>query len=205
MSGVWREVAYEDLNGAVAATLGDLATAIVKRAESAIMVDFPGHESYETVMRTITRGDIEKAQGKFKMTLYKTSDSGGPAEKMEETSLDIKEYFLTYAYRDLVDFVTDFQATRSGKPTKRMLQEIDKWDPKLDLQRATKEQRHRWRRSYTINWLYDLVNVYSSIVVQRNTMKGEHHAYEKVDWSADGQWSEHVRLFGINEFAGIVT
>ncbi|TFA98281.1 DNA repair protein rad13 [Trichoderma ghanense] len=205
MSGVWREVAYEDLNGAVAATLGDLATAIVKRAESAIMVDFPGHESYETVMRTITRGDIEKVQGKFKMTLYKTSDSGGPAEKMEETSLDIKEYFLTYAYRDLVDFVTDFQATRSGKPTKRMLQEIDKWDPKLDLQRATKEQRHRWRRSYTINWLYDLVNVYSSIVVQRNTMKGEHHAYEKVDWSADGQWSEHVRLFGINEFAGIVT
>ncbi|PTB68295.1 hypothetical protein BBK36DRAFT_1115287 [Trichoderma citrinoviride] len=205
MSGVWREVAYEDLNSAVAATLGDLATAIVKRAESAIMVDFPGHESYETVMRTITRGDIEKAQGKFKLTLYKTGGSDGPAEKMEETSLDIKEYFLIYAYRDLVDFVTDFQATRSGKPTKRMLQEIDKWDPTLDLQRATKEQRHRWRRSYTINWLYDLVNVYSSIVVQRNTMKGEHHVYEKVDWSADGQWSEHVRLFGINEFAGIVT
>ncbi|EGR47421.1 uncharacterized protein TRIREDRAFT_108793 [Trichoderma reesei QM6a] len=205
MSGVWREVAYEGLNGAVAATLGDLATAIVKRAESAIMVEFPGHESYETVMRTITRGDIEKAQGKFAITLYKTSDGEGPAEKMEETSLDIKEYFLIYAYRDLVDFVTDFQATRSGKPTKRMLQEIDKWDPNLDLQRATKEQRQRWRRSYTINWLYDLVNVFSGIVVQRNTMKGEHHVYEKVDWSADGEWSEHVRLFGINEFAGNVT
>ncbi|KAL7817299.1 hypothetical protein V8C26DRAFT_398638 [Trichoderma gracile] len=205
MSGVWHEVAYEGLNSAVAATLNDLATAIVKRAESAIMVDFPGHESYETVMRTITRGDIEKAQGNYTMALYRTGGPDGRAEKMEEVSLDVKEQFLIYAYRDLVDFVTDFQATRSGKPTKRMLQEIDKWDPTLNLQRATKDQRHRWRRSYTINWLYDLVNVYSSIVVQRNTMKGEHHVYEKVDWSADGQWSEHVRLFGINEFAGIVT
>ncbi|KAL7936515.1 hypothetical protein V8C35DRAFT_277939 [Trichoderma chlorosporum] len=205
MGDVWREVAYEGLNSAVAATLADLSTAIIKRAESAIMVDFPGHESYETVMQTITRGDINKAQENFTMALYRTSAEGAPAEKIQEVKLDVEEQFLIYAYSDLVDFVTDFQATRSGKPTKRMLQEIDKWDPNLDLRRATKEQRHRWRRCYTINWLYDLVNVYSSIVVQRNTMKGEHHVYEKVDWSADGQWSEHVRLFGINEFAGIVT
>ncbi|KAL6876635.1 hypothetical protein J3F83DRAFT_726527 [Trichoderma novae-zelandiae] len=205
MSGVWHEVAYEGLNSAVAATLGDLATAMVKRAESAIMVDFPGHESYETVMRTITRGNIEKAQGNFTMALYRTGGADGRMEKVEEADVDVKEQFLIYAYWDLVDFVTDFQATRSGKPTKRMLEEIDKWNPTLDLQRATKEQRHRWRRSYTINWLYDLVNVYSSIVVQRNTMKGEHHVYEKVDWAADGKWSKHVRLFGINEFAGIVT
>lgn len=205
MSGVWHEVAYEGLNSAVAATLTNLATAIIKRAESAIMVEFPGHESYETVMRTITRGDIEKAQGNFTMTLYRTWSADGQAEKVEEANLDVKEQFLIYAYWDLIDFVTDFQATRSGEPTKRMLEEIDKWNPTLDLQHATKEQRHRWRRSYTINWLYDLVNVYSGIVVQRNTMKGEHHVYEKVDWAADGQWSAHVRLFGINEFAGIVT
>ncbi|KAL6889291.1 hypothetical protein HDV57DRAFT_321194 [Trichoderma longibrachiatum] len=205
MSSVRREVAYEGLNSAVAATLNDLATAIVKRTESAIMVDFPGHESYETVMRTMTRGNVEKAQGNYTMALYRAAGSDGRPEKMEEASLDVKEQFLIYAYRDLVDFVTAFQATRSGKPTKRMLQEIDKWDPTFNLQRATKDQRLRWRRSYTINWLYDLINVYSSIVVQRNTMKGERHVYEKVDWSADGQWSEHVRLFGIDEFAGIVT
>ncbi|KKP04156.1 hypothetical protein THAR02_03748 [Trichoderma harzianum] len=205
MSGVWREVAYEGLNSAVAGTLAHLATAMVKRTEAAIMIEFPGHESYETVMQTMTRGNIEKAQGNFTMALYRTSDADGATEMMEEAKMDVKEQFLIYAYQDLVDFVTDFQATRSGKPTKRMLAEIDKWNPTLDLQRATKEQRHRWRRSYTINWLYDLVNVYSSIVVQRNTMKGEHHVYEKVDWAADGKWSEHVRLFGINEFAGIVT
>lgn len=205
MSGLWHEVAYEGLNSAVAGTMADLTTAMIKRIESAIMVEFPGHESYETVMQTITRGDIEKAQGIFTMTLYKTMDVGGQAEKVEEANLDVKEQSLIYAYHDLVDFVTDFQATRSGKPTKRMLREINEWNPALDLQHATKEQRHRWRRSYTINWLYDLVNVYSSIVVQRNTMKGERHVYEKVDWSANGQWSAHVRLFGINEFAGIVT
>lgn len=205
MSGVWHDVAYKGLNGAVAATLADLATAMVKRAESAIMIEFPGHESYETVMQTITRGNIEKAQGNFSMALHRVSDADGQTEKMEGANLDVKEQFLIYAYRDLVDFVTDFQATRSGKPTKRMLEQIDKWNPTLDLRRATKEQRLRWRRSYTINWLYDLVNVYSSIVVQRNTMKGEQHVYEKVDWAADGQWREHVRLYGINEFAGIVT
>ncbi|EHK48622.1 hypothetical protein TRIATDRAFT_10801, partial [Trichoderma atroviride IMI 206040] len=205
ISGVWHDVAYKGLNGAVAATLADLATAMVKRAEAAIMIEFPGHESYETVMRTITRGNIEKAMSNFSMSLHRVSNGDGRTEKMEEANLDVKEQFLIYAYQDLVDFVTDFQTTRSGKPTKRMLEQIDKWNPTLDLRRATKEQRLRWRRSYTINWLYDLVNVYSSIVVQRNTMRGEHHVYEKVDWAADGQWREHVRLYGINEFAGIVT
>lgn len=205
MSGVWHDVAYKGLNGAVAATLADLATAMVKRTEAAIMIEFPGHESYETVMRTITRGNIKKAMSNFSISIHRVSDADGRTEKMEEAKLDAKEQFLIYAYQDLVDFVTDYQATRSGKPTKRMLEQIDKWDPAFDLRRATKEQRLRWRRSYTINWLYDLVTVYSSIVVRRNTMKGENHVYEKVDWSADGQWSEHVRLYGINEFAASVT
>lgn len=205
MSGVWHDVAYKGLNGAVAATLADLATAMVKRTETAVMIDFPGHESYETVMQTITRGNIEKAMSNFSMSILKVSNADGRTEKMEEATLDVKEQFLIYAYQDLLDFVTDFQATRSGKPTKRMLEQIDKWNPNFGLRRATKEQRLRWRRSYTINWLYDLVNVYSSIVVQRNTMKGENHLYEKVDWSADGQWSQHVRLYGLNEFAASVT
>jgi hypothetical protein len=67
-----------------------------------------------------------------------------------------------------------------------MQAQLDNWDPMFDLSRATNDERLRWRRSYTINWLYDLVNVFSSIVVQRNTMKGEKHVYE-------------------NEFAGDIT
>lgn len=75
------------------------------------------------------------------------------AEVVHETAIDIKERFSIHAYQDLLDFVTDFQKTRSGKPTKRMLAEIRDWDPQFNVQRASKEERIRWRRSYTINWL----------------------------------------------------
>ena len=82
---------------------------------------------------------------------------------------------------------------------------LNGWSPMFDLQRATKEERISWRRLYTINWLYDLVNVFSSIVVQRNTMKGEKHVYENIDWSPTGPWHQHRRLYGLNEFAGDIT
>ena len=205
VQGLWREVAYDGLNSAIAGTLSNMAIAMIKESESAIFVDFPGHEFYETVMNTITRGNPEKAQGMFSVSLHRMRPDSDKIEQLQETHLDVKEHFLIHAYQDLVDFITDFQKTRSGKPTKRMLAEINEWDPDFDLQRASKEQRTKWRRAYTINWLYDLVNVFSSIVVQRNTMRGENHTYEKVDWSTSGPWNEHRRLFGLNEFAGTIT
>lgn len=120
-------------------------------------------------------------------------------------AIDVREQFLIYAFEDLRDFVTDFQKTHSGKPTKRMLAEIANWDPNFNLRNASEKERIKWRRSYTINWLYDLVNVFSAIVVQRNTMKGENHDLSRVDWSVQGPWNVHRRLFGLNEFAGTVT
>jgi hypothetical protein len=156
-------------------------------------------------MRTVTRGDPEKAQSNFSLSLYKIATGSNQPEKMEETYLDIKEQFSIYAYQDLLDFITDFQKTRSGKRTKPMLAEINEWDPNFDVRQKSKQQRIKWRRSYTINWLYDLVNVFSSIVVERNNIKGEKHVYEKVDWSVSGPWNQHRRLFGLNEFAGEVT
>jgi hypothetical protein len=202
---LWAEVAYDGLNGVVAATISNIAIAMIKRTESAIFVDFPGHDSYETAMKTITRGDLDRAQGMFIGRLLKLAPDSSAADVVHETAIDIKEQFLIHAYHDLLDFVTDFQKTRSGKPTKRMLIEIRNWDPRFDIQRASKEERNRWRRSYTINWLYDLVNIFSSIVVQRNTMRGENHDYAKVDWSIEGPWNEHTRIFGLQEFAGFVT
>lgn len=202
----WREVAYADLNSAVAGTLSNMAIAMVKQVELSIFVDFPGHDSYETIMNTITRGDPDKAQGMFHLDLHRANPSlGMRPQKVKSIDVDIKEQFLIHAYRDLLDFVTDFQKNRSGKPTKAMLAEIRDWDPNFNLRTATKEQRIRWRRSYTINWLYDLVNVFSSIVVQRNKLKGQDIALETVDWSISGPWDEHRRLFGLNEFAGEVT
>lgn len=205
LSGVWAEVAYDGLNSAIAGTVSNMAIAMIKRTAAAIFVDFPGHDSYATIIRAITRGNVETAQGMFKTKLLAQDGSGSFREVVKERSLDVKEQFFVHAYQDLVDFLTDFQKTRSGKPTKAMLAEIKDWDPNFNLQQATEEQRIKWRRSYTINWLYDLVNVFSSIVVQRNTMKGENHRLEAVDWSPRGPWSCHRRLFGLNEFAGHIT
>ncbi|KAJ4316572.1 hypothetical protein N0V84_007769 [Fusarium piperis] len=203
--GLWKEVAYHGLNGAVAGAVSNIAVSMIKQTSSAIFVDFPGHDSYETIMKTITRGDPDKAQGNFTIAKYAIDPHGRLSDKPQETAVDVKEQFLIHAYQDLVDFVTDFQLNRSGKPTKAMQANIVNWDPNLNLRKATKQQRLDWRRSYTIKWLYDLVNVYSSIVVQRNTMKGEKHVYERVNWSASGPWGVHRRLYGLNEFAGEIT
>ncbi|ORX97348.1 hypothetical protein BCR34DRAFT_578009 [Clohesyomyces aquaticus] len=202
---LWHEVAYDGLNGAVAASLTNMAVTLVKQTCLAVFVDFPGHESYETIMKTITRGDPDTAQGRFSLGLYRMSACGHQTEKVLDNDIDVKEQFWIHTYNDLVAFITDFQKNRTGRPTKAMQAQINDWDPKFDLQRATKDDRLKWRRSYSINWLYDLVNVFSSIVVQRNTMKGEHHVYENVDWSKNGPWHQHRRLFGLNEFAGFVT
>ncbi|KAL9572301.1 hypothetical protein ACKAV7_003502 [Fusarium commune] len=201
---LWREVAYEGINSAVAGAVSNLTISMVKRTNAAIFVDFPGHDTYETIMNTITRGNMDRAQGKFRLALFALGPDG-EQHSQKETAVDIKEQFLFHAYQDLRDFVLDFQANRTGKPTKAMQAKIAKWDPNFNLERATNEERVNWRRCYTIKWLYDLVNVFSSIVVQRNTVRGEKHVYEDVDWSANGPWGVHRVLFGLNEFAGDIT
>lgn len=201
---VWHEVAYHGLNSAAAGTLSNLAIGMVKQTESEIFVDFPGHESYETLFQTITRGDVDKAQGMFTVS-FKIPIRDNVYHTVQESELDIKEHFLFNAYTDLVDFVTDYQKNRTGKPTKAMQAEINDWDPNFDPQRATREQRLKWRRSYTLNWLYDLVNIFSSVVVQRIRIHGENHVLEDVDWSPGGPWSDKRTVFGITDFAAFAT
>lgn len=202
---LWRETAYDGLNGAVAASLTSTAVTMVKQTCLAVFAEFPDHESYETIVKTMMRGDPEKTQSQFGLSLYRVSDCGHQHEKVQDRRLDVKEHFWFHAYNDLLAFIDDFQKNRTGKPTKSMQAQLTTWSPTFDLERATNEDRVSWRRLYTINWLYDLVNVFSSIVVQRNTMKGEQHVYEEVDWSPTGPWHQHRRLFGLNEFAGEIT
>jgi hypothetical protein len=177
---------------------------MVKRTCIAVFAEFPGHESYDTIIKTMARGDLERAQTRFGTSVYRVSHDGHRPEKVNGSFLDVKEQFWVHAYKDLVDFITDFRKNR-GKPTKAMQAQLNTWSPTSDLQRCTNEERVTWRRLYTISWLYDLVNLFSAIVVQRNTMKGEHHVYEDVDWSTTGPWHQHRRLFGLNEFAGDIT
>ncbi|KAK3984627.1 hypothetical protein QBC44DRAFT_252389 [Cladorrhinum sp. PSN332] len=204
LQDAWREVAYDGLNSAIAGALSNAAVAMIQRTTSAIFVDFPGHESYETVLNTITRGKPKESQHVFHYNVY-TRGPGGNFKHVLESNLDVEEQFLVHAYQDLVDFLADFQCTRSGKPTKRMQKSIRDWDPELDLSKVTKEERLKWRRSYTISWLYDLVNCFSSVVIYHNNAMGEKHVLEDVDWSIKGPWDSYRRVWGLKEFAGFVT
>lgn len=201
----WREVAYEGLNSAVAGAMSHVTFTMAKRMSSDIFLDFPGYDSYETVMNTITGGDPGSIDGAFQISLLRLTVERDAVDTMTEAILDIKEHFLIHTYNDMMDFLTDFQKTHSGKPTKRMMSQIARWNPYEDLYQISHDERVKWRRSYTINWLYDLVNLYSATVVQRNTTRGQNHDLSTIDWSPTGPWADYRRLYGLNEFAGFMT
>lgn len=199
----WRKVAYKNLNSAAAAATANIAVAMVKQTEAIIFIDFPGYESFEMIKQTVIQGDVEQADNEFRFTIRTTGDRSSP--KTMETRPDIKELFLIHTYHDLVDFITDYQKTRSGKPTKRMLAQIGNWNPNLDLQNATKEERIKWRRSYTINWLYDLVNITACVAMHGKDAETENYALKQMDWSDQGPLKSHHRMFGLINFAAKVT
>ncbi|KAM0479946.1 hypothetical protein ACHAPX_004524 [Trichoderma viride] len=200
LQDVWRKVAYNNLNSAVAAAISNIAVAMVKQSEMTIFSDFPGYESYERIKQAVLRDETEQANNEIRCTILVE----GLAQTMKAL-LDKKELFLIHTYHDLVDFITDYQKTRSGKPTKRMLAQIDNWNPNLDLQKATKEERIKWRRSYTINWLYDLVNITACVAIHGEHAKNEDYVLEEMDWSDQGPLRSHHRMFGLINFAAEVT
>ena len=51
---IWWEVAYEGLNAAVAVSVTNLAVTMVHQTCIAIFADFPGHESYDTIVLNIS-------------------------------------------------------------------------------------------------------------------------------------------------------
>lgn len=203
LSGLWIDVAYAGLNSATAGVVSNMAIAMLERSESAVFPNFPDHDSYENVMSNVMRGDPERKDSIFCLSRWQLDSKGSPTEVVE-IDVDMKELLLIHAYQDFMAFITDFQKNSNGKPSKALAKELGRWDPRLDLQKATKEERIKWRRSYTINWLYDLVNLSSSVVVQENTLQGQNWDLSKVDWSVTGPWNRHRRLFGLNEFAGFV-
>lgn len=194
VQNLWQEVAYNGLHSAVAGTLSNMAVTAIKKMESAIWLDFPGHDSYYSILDVITKGDIERAKSTFKFNVSESNDSDG--------AIDVQEQLLLYAYQDLVDFAVDYQNNRNGKPTKRMQKQLAAWDPSMDLEHASREERISWRRKYTINWLYDLVNVFTDVVVRDPEQQ---QRLEDIDWSPSGYWSKERRLFGMCDFAGFAS
>jgi hypothetical protein len=102
LQGVWRQVAYRGLNSVVAANLCNVAIGMIKDTQSQIFVDFPGHDSFDTVMQTITRGDPDRAQGMFCMQAAQYKPDG-TFDMSREYDIDVREEILLHSYQDLFD------------------------------------------------------------------------------------------------------
>ncbi|TLS29521.1 hypothetical protein PpBr36_00643 [Pyricularia pennisetigena] len=192
---VWFRAAHGKLNNAVAGVITKVAFSIQKQTELAIFVDFQGRDSYKSVLEALNSG--RNSLSLDKSHFLNTSDRQ-----------DLKEQCLAHTYRYLIDFIADYQKTRTGKPTKPMLREIGSWSPNACLSDFTRPQRLKWRRAYTINWLYDLVNTYAYPAIKTQGSAAD-CKLEDIDWSANGPWnpttSNQRRLYGLNEFAAAVT
>ncbi|KAK1975498.1 hypothetical protein LZ30DRAFT_605505 [Colletotrichum cereale] len=182
LQSIWREVAYDGLNIVVAGTLVQLAIGMIKKTEAEIFADFSDRVSFETLERTITLGNVQKAEDGFgaAMHLLIPDDQG---QGSDNTSVDLREYIMSYTCRDLVDFVVDYQRKRNGQ--------------------AAREERLKWRRAYTIKWLYDLVNLYSSPGVKH--ADEEHQKLEDMDWSPETGKVLQKAVMGLQDFASIIT
>ena len=146
-------------------------------------------------MDTVTRGNPEKAQLSSVLSVFvQGSESSGK-------DADVKEQLLFYTYQDLLDFIGDVQKTCSGKPTKAMQKDLKNWDPDADLERLGKEERLQWRRRFTVNWLYDFINVFTYMPIMENKAKGKHHDSSQVDWSTNGPWWKSRTLGGLKDYA----
>ncbi|KAI6445890.1 hypothetical protein MCOR22_004061 [Pyricularia oryzae] len=204
----WQAVAQNGLNIAAVGASCHLATALIKQGELAIFVDFPGLETFQNILATITRAiRANPAIWMSPSLARRTADKRSMGTEKE--LVDTREQFMANVYDHLVDFLADYRHTRSGKPSKGMAAQLRGWNPELNLGQATPEERFTWRRCYTINWLYDLVNFFSSVVVEHHLGKtGKDKsklALEQVDWLGTGPWFENRKLFGLIGFGGSVT
>ncbi|KAI6364198.1 hypothetical protein MCOR25_005695 [Pyricularia grisea] len=204
----WQAVIHRGHNIAGVATSCHFATAMIRESEMAIFVDFPGLETFQNVFTTIARGN-QAMPGMFVMQSAEFQGTNKESTITKQELLDPREQFMVNVYEDLVDFLTDYRCTQSGKPTKRMAKKLQGWNPELNLAEATAEERLVWRRCYTINWLYDFVNFFSSVVIKHHLRKtGKDKSQlemDQVDWLSTGPWFENRKLFGLVEFGGSIT
>lgn len=206
----WEGAAYDNLHTVQVGCVSNMAIKMLQRSESALSIEFPELDSYEALMRATNFVVLqEKSTGCGTTRQASSSEDIDTSDNGEEDrQIDwLREQFMFYTFVDLMSFLDDFQKTRSGKPTKRMLKQISDWDPNFDLQEASRSDRILWRRAYTINWLYDLVNLYSSPVMLKIRAQGNNNnqALDDIDWSVSGPCGEQRRLFGLNEFASVIT
>ncbi|KXH49545.1 hypothetical protein CSIM01_03833 [Colletotrichum simmondsii] len=199
MADIWEDVAYHDLNSAVAGAVSKVAIAKVRKTELAIFVDFPGNDCYHNIIQVFDRSILEQTFGSD--TVADGRDNVGKGHNG-----DIREQLLLHTYQDLLDLIKDFQKNRTGKPTKAMQAKIKNWDVNFSVESATSGERILWRRSFAMNWLFDLVNVFSLPVIKSLKESDKFTSLEDINWSTThGQQSDTRGLFGLEDFASFVT
>lgn len=197
----WKDVAYEGFNSAAAAGISRVAFSMMSKTNSQMAVHFPEKKtSYLSLINTLTGGGIDKAQGKFQL------EASTPEERTNPRVVsDIKEQFLWNMYEILKDFLENHQINRTGKPTQGLKKGLGTWIPKFDLVAASEEERMSWRRSYTIKWLFDLVNVCSTPRRLRNERSQLPKGLEEINWLAANDAEDLRAIFGLNDFAAEIT
>ncbi|KAK2000775.1 hypothetical protein LX36DRAFT_738594 [Colletotrichum falcatum] len=124
--------------------------------------------------------NVQKAENGFSAALHLLI-LDDQSQGNDNASIDLREYTMSYTCQDLVDFVVDHQQKRDG--------------------RATQEERLKWRREYTVKWLYDFVNSFSYAVTKDADAK--HQCLEDIDWRAFE--TNNRAVTGLQDFAAIVT
>lgn len=191
LQDLWYEVAYEGLHSAVAGALSNTALRMVQGGEDvlSLLPNFSGKQAFHNVVSTVS----------WLLGFGAEREVTG-ANKGDTDLMDAKEMLLLHTYHDLLDFITDYQKNDNGKPTKRMMKEINNWNPDFDLRRATMEERLKWRRAYTINWLYDLANVLSNRIAQVTEVSAK-----RPGGGISRKEAQSARVLGLTSFAVLIS
>ncbi|KAK3490307.1 uncharacterized protein B0T23DRAFT_359589 [Neurospora hispaniola] len=189
LQDLWYEVAYEGLHSAVAGALSNTALNMIHGHEDVLSANFPDKQTFHSVISTVS-------------SVLGLRDEPGVtgANKGDADLMDAKEMLLLHTYHDLLDFITDYQKNDNGKPTKRMMKELNNWNPDFDLRRATMEERLKWRRAYTINWLYDLANVLSNRMAQVAEV-----SEKRPGGGISRKEAQSARVLGLTSFAFLIS
>ena len=198
MQSTWNDFAHEQLNIAVAGGLSNVAVGLVQQMATEISVDFPEYDSFNRMIDVAKCIAIERIQPQL--------DAERPEESLAaETVVDPFEAICLNTFQDLCHFVHDYSRNRSGKPTPAMLAQISPFNPLLDLQDISHSARMQWRRAYTINWLYDLVNLFRSSAELEKIDSGKAKDLSQIDWTSSGPYASSHRVFGLRNFAAFIT
>ena len=200
---VWKSMVEARIRAPVGGAFCTMTVAKVKQLEFHTLLDFPGHESYESVVDSLSAQNpafLRPGHDVYMKWPTGTNEDG----LGEYITIDSKEYYMIHTHHALGEFVIDFQKAKTGTPTKAMRKRLRDWDPYFDAVNASKREQQHWRIQYTIKWLYELVNMFLMLVTGRKKAANEAWDVDEVDWSPDGPWHKTRRLFGLNEFAAQV-